>query len=204
MPWRDQERWLRQTIVIWRTAIPWCNLECCLVHWYRWISPEMRQNWLIHNAECLQLLSTTLCMDANIRGWLKPMHIEWKQTHLNQMHQKKTSVINLIFVLAKRSTETLNQNMCHWIWLLYMAWLCVKVRSFKVTTSHRHGAALRMCRCWQIWTQESNHRVGRVHTEFNFDQGEIWTSICVISAGWIHKFSWYSIQLGCFRWVSGQ
>jgi len=33
-------------------------------------------------------------MDASIGGQLKPMHIEYSQTHLNEQHGKKTRDIH--------------------------------------------------------------------------------------------------------------
>jgi hypothetical protein len=42
------------------------------------------------------------------------------ETHLNETHRKKTRDINSPLVLAKWSTENLNENVCPSISLLYM------------------------------------------------------------------------------------
>jgi len=57
---------------------------------------------------------------ANTRGRLKPMQIEYNQTHLNQMHWKITPYIYQPLLLAEWSTENLNESMCPSIWLNWM------------------------------------------------------------------------------------
>jgi hypothetical protein len=49
-------------------------------------------------------------MDARIRGQPKPTHIEYNQMHLNETHRKISHNVNLPLVLAKWSTENVNEN----------------------------------------------------------------------------------------------
>lgn len=101
---------------------------------------------------------------------VKPTHTKLNQTHLNYMH--------------------LNQ-MCTWRNLTILTWLVTLTNAWswwngalKICASAWHGTvtALRKCRTWSMWDPVRDSSVRRVYTEYDIFMGEIWTSVCSISA----------------------